>query len=50
MKTQVLGADDESLSLAADLLARGELVAFPTETERRCFRFLPPRAARRTIR
>ena len=32
MKTQVLGADDESLSLAADLLARGELVAFPTET------------------
>lgn len=32
MKTQVLSADDESLSLAADLLARGELVAFPTET------------------
>ena len=32
MKTQVLGADDKSLSLAADLLARGELVAFPTET------------------
>ena len=32
MKTQVLSADDESLSLAADLLAQGELVAFPTET------------------
>ena len=33
MKTQVLGADDESLSLAADLLARGELVAALAEKE-----------------
>lgn len=32
MNTQVLGADEESLALAASLLSRGELVAFPTET------------------
>ena len=32
MKTQLLPATDESLTLAARLLAEGELVAFPTET------------------
>ena len=32
MKTQLLPATDESLALAARLLAEGELVAFPTET------------------
>ena len=32
MKTQLLSATDESLALAARLLAEGELVAFPTET------------------
>ena len=30
--TLVLGADDHALSLAADLLQSGQLVAFPTET------------------
>ena len=32
MKTQLLPATDDSLALAARLLADGELVAFPTET------------------
>lgn len=32
MKTQVLPASPESLALAAELLAQGKLVAFPTET------------------
>ena len=32
MKTQLLPATDETLALAARLLAEGELVAFPTET------------------
>ena len=32
MKTQLLSATDETLALAARLLAKGELVAFPTET------------------
>ena len=32
MKTQLLPATDEALALAARLLAKGELVAFPTET------------------
>ncbi len=32
MKTQLLPATDETLVLAAQLLAEGELVAFPTET------------------
>ena len=32
MKTQLLPATDESLTLAARLLAEGQLVAFPTET------------------
>ncbi|MBE5797645.1 MAG: threonylcarbamoyl-AMP synthase [Clostridiales bacterium] len=32
MNTQLLPANDESLSLAARLLADGQLVAFPTET------------------
>lgn len=32
MKTQLLPATDESLALAARLLADGQLVAFPTET------------------
>ena len=32
MKTQLLPATDESLALAAKLLADGQLVAFPTET------------------
>lgn len=32
MTTQVLPADDTSLALAAKLLAKGQLVAFPTET------------------
>ena len=32
METQVLPADEASLRLASELLARGELVAFPTET------------------
>lgn len=32
MQTQVLPANEASLSLASDLLASGQLVAFPTET------------------
>ena len=32
METLLLGADDRSLSLAAELLRSGQLVAFPTET------------------
>ena len=32
MKTLLLPSSEESLSLAADLLRAGELVAFPTET------------------
>lgn len=32
MNTQLLQINDASLSLASDLLAKGELVAFPTET------------------
>ena len=30
--TRVLPADEESIRLGGDLIARGELVGFPTET------------------
>lgn len=32
METQILKADDHAISLAADLLRKGSLVSFPTET------------------
>ena len=60
MITRVLPADEESIRLGGEMIARGELVGFPTETvyglgATPCARkpsgpFSPPRDGRRTIR